>query len=195
MYTIVGLGNPGEEYKETRHNVGRMAIEFIANKHKIEATFNKKYFGLYGKGSIGKESVQLLMPDTFMNKSGKSVVGATKSKKAIEQTIVIYDDLDLPLGNIKISFNRSSGGHRGIESIINALKTKNFIRIRIGISPTTQSGKIKKPLGEEKVEKHILGKFSQKEKEILTKMFEIANTGIERIIEKGLSVAMSQLGK
>ena len=113
MYIIVGLGNPTEEYAHTRHNSGRMAVDFVSKNAKTEAKF--------------------IFPDTFMNKSGSFVAKIVKSKKAAEKLIVIYDDLDLPLGSLKVSYNRSSGGHRGLESIIKALKTEAFIRIRIGI--------------------------------------------------------------
>src|SRR5690606_18359209 len=124
------------EYSKTRHNAGRMAADFVAEK---------------------VSGVKVLTPDTFMNHSGKFVAKHVKSQKAAEKLIVLYDDLDLPLGNIKISFNRSSGGHRGVESIIKALKTEAFVRIRIGVSPATPTGKLKKPKGEKEVEKFILG--------------------------------------
>ncbi|MEX2013305.1 MAG: aminoacyl-tRNA hydrolase, partial [Parcubacteria group bacterium] len=103
MYIIVGLGNPGGEYATTRHNTGRMAEDYISKSGKVDATF--------------------IFPDTFMNKSGLAVAKVVKSKKAAGELIVIYDDLDLPLGYLKISYNRSAGGHRGVESIIKALKT------------------------------------------------------------------------
>src|SRR3989344_4040827 len=100
MHIVVGLGNPGEEYKLTRHNTGRMAAGFLAEKIR---------------------GIKVLVPDTYMNKTGGSVAKVVKSKKAAEKLIVIHDDLDLPLGTIKISYNRGSGGHRGLESIIKAL--------------------------------------------------------------------------
>ncbi len=193
MYTIVGLGNPGKEYRETRHNTGRIAIDFLAKKHDIELVSNKKYSGNYGKGNIAHESVQLLQPDTFMNKSGKSVAEAVKSKKGIEQMIVIYDDLDLPFGTMKMSYNRSSGGHRGLESIIRALKSESFVRIRVGVSASTLGGKIKKPKGEEKVLKFIMGKFNTSEKETLKKLFKKIDESIETWVTRGRETAMSQI--
>lgn len=193
MYTIVGLGNPGEEYRETRHNTGRNAALYIAKKNDIEVVPNKKFSGQYGKGEIEKESVQVILPDTFMNKSGKSVAEAVKSKKAIEQLMVIYDDLDLPVGKMKISFNRSSGGHKGLESIIRSLKSEAFVRIRIGISPVTAGGKIKKPLGEEKVLKHVMARFSPKELEEIKKIYKKADEFIHLFVSKDLQSAMSQI--
>ncbi len=171
MYIIVGLGNPGEQYARTRHNTGRMCADFIAEKVK---------------------SVKVLTPDTFMNHSGKFVAKHVKSKKAAERLIVIYDDLDLPLGRFKISYNRSSGGHRGVESIIKALKTEAFIRVRIGISPATPSGKLKKPLGEKLVEKHILGEFKKPEMEKLKKIFKSVAEAVGEISENGLESAMTK---
>lgn len=165
MYIVVGLGNPGSEYAGTRHNTGRMATDFVEDK---------------------VSGVKVLIPDTFMNHSGKFVVKHVKSKKAAEKLIVIYDDLDLPLGTMKISYNRSSGGHRGLESIIKALKTKEFIRIRIGISPK------KKPIGPSYVEKHILGEFRKPEMEILKKLFKKVAEAVEMIKSSGLAPAMTE---
>ncbi len=172
MYTILGLGNPGEDYIETRHNTGRLAI----------AALEKKEI----------RGIKLVHLDTYMNKSGSGVAKVIKSKKAAEKLVVIYDDLDLPLGHAKMSYNRGSGGHKGIESIIKALKTEAFIRIRIGIAPTTPGGKLKKPLGEANVERHILGKFSPKEKEVLKKIFKRVAEAVETLAESGLQAAMTE---
>lgn len=168
MHIVVGLGNPGEDYTCTRHNTGRMAANFVGDK-------------------VGK--IRVLTPDTYMNKTGAAVAKVIKSKKAAEKLIVIYDDLDLPLGKIKISFNRSSGGHRGVESIIKALKTEAFIRIRIGISPK------KKPSGEAAVEKHILGEFKKPEMEVMKKVFKRVAEAVEVISKEGLEKAMSEFNK
>ena len=137
-YIFVGLGNPGEEYVGTRHNTGRMMIEFFAKEMKAEWKYDKKLNGQTAKVKIGKTSATLLLPDTFMNNSGKSVKpllvpGVTwdkkKVEKAAEKLVVVYDDLDLPFGSSKISFNKSSGGHKGLESIIKALKTEKHFDI------------------------------------------------------------------
>jgi PTH1 family peptidyl-tRNA hydrolase len=171
MYIVVGLGNPTEELACTRHNTGRMCADLIAEKVK---------------------GVKVFVPDTYMNKTGSAVAKVVKSKKAAEKLIVIYDDLDLPLGVMKISYNRSSGGHRGVESIIKALKTEAFIRIRIGISPSTPSGKLKKPKGEAAVEKHILTEFKKPEAEILKKVFKSVVSAVEMIKDDGLQSAMTE---
>ena len=138
------------------------------------------------------DGVKVFVPETFMNKSGSAVAKIVKSKKAAQKLIVIYDDLDLALGTMKVSYNRSSGGHRGVESIIKALKTEEFIRIRIGISPTTPSGKLKKPKGESAVEKHILSDFKKPETEILKKVFKKVAGAVETIVEHGLPAAMNE---
>jgi PTH1 family peptidyl-tRNA hydrolase len=171
MYIIVGLGNPGEQYVHTRHNTGRMATELMRNK---------------------VSQIKILIPDTYMNRSGSAVAKVVKSKKAAQRLIVVYDDLDLPLGSMKISYNRSSGGHRGLESVIRALKTTEFIRIRIGISPHTPSGKLKKPSGEEAVQDYILGSFKKAEKEVLNKVFERVQGAVQTITEHGLAQAMAE---
>ena len=140
----------------------------------------------------GGKSVKVITPDTYMNKSGSFIAKHIKSKKAAEKLIVIYDDLDLPLGVMKISYNRSSGGHKGLESIIRTLKTEAFIRIRIGISPSTPSGKLKKPKGEREVEKHILGEFKKSEADTLKKVLKKAVQAVETIAIDGLPKAMSE---
>src|SRR6185437_15078568 len=132
---IVGLGNPGNEYEKTRHNAGRLAVEQIAKKEDFDDfELNKKAEALVTEGKIGKEKVTLVLPETLMNKSGKSVTALVKSIKAAKNLVVIHDDLDLPLGTIKMVFARGSGGHKGVESIMRALRTEEFTRIRIGIS-------------------------------------------------------------
>jgi len=129
MKLIVGLGNPGQEYENTRHNTGWLMVGLVEKRLNI------------------KDKIKFVLPDKFMNNSGKVVAPLIKSKD-LKDLVVIYDDIDLPLGKMKISFNRSSGGHNGLGSIIKALKSEEFLRIRIGTSPTTPSGKIRKPKGE-----------------------------------------------
>lgn len=175
MYIVVGLGNPGDKYERTRHNTGRLAEEFISNSDKVKAKF--------------------LFSDAFMNKSGKFVSKFVKSKKAAEKLIVLYDDLDLPLGRLKLSFGRSSGGHRGVESVIRALKTEDFIRIRIGIAPTTASGKVKKPKGEKAVLDFILGEWRPAEEAILKKVFKKILEALEMVVVEGPDAAMNRFNQ
>lgn len=186
MYIIIGLGNPGEEYESTRHNTGRMIIDAFAKQEKFpEWVFDKKINALKSEGKIKKEKVLFLLPETFMNNSGNAVMKVITSKKKAANLIVIHDDLDLPLGKFKISFARSSAGHKGAESVIKKIKTNEFIRLRVGISPK------KKPAGKELL-KFLLGKFTPKELPIFKKTSKKITFALEMIITKGLQKAMSE---
>jgi len=192
MNLIVGLGNPGEKYEGTRHNAGRMALEYFRKQHEFsEWRFDKKLNAQVAEGKIGKEKVTLVTPDTFMNNSGRAVGQLVKSKKAALDLLVVYDDLDLPLGSMKISFGRSSGGHNGLESIIRSVKTKDFPRVRLGVSPATPGGKTRKPAGEKKVLDFLLGGFSNKEEESLKKIFKKAGEAMELSVSEGYQMAMN----
>lgn len=185
MYTIVGLGNPGEEYETTRHNAGRMAVSaFIKRTDLPDAVLSSKYASLMSEGKVGKEKVLVLMPETFMNKSGASIKNLITSEKKAETLIVVHDDLDMPLGKIKILFNRGTGGHKGLESIKKTIKTEAFIRVKIGISPVTPSGKTKKP-DSSKILDFIVGEFKKPELEIMKKTAKKAAEAIEMIVTEG----------
>ena len=187
-YVIVGLGNPGGEYASTRHNTGRMAVEVFAKKKGVsEWRTDKKAVTQVAK----TDSATLLLPDTFMNKSGTAVAKYVKSVKSAEKLVVVYDDMDLGLGTIKLSFDRGSGGHKGIESIARALKTRAFVRIRIGVSPATSSGKIKKPSGEKEVLSFILAKFKPTELDTLKKVFKKVEEALDIIVDEGHLRAMN----
>lgn len=172
MKLVVGLGNPGAEYEKTRHNTGRILVGILEKK-------------LEGK------KIKFLTPNTFMNNSGPAVAKALAGKKALKDLIVIYDDIDLPLGKIKISFNRSSGGHNGLGSIIKALKSEEFLRIRVGISPATPKGVVKKPKGEKAVINFILGEFKKSELETLKKLSKKVAEAVEIIFSESKEKAMS----
>ena len=192
QYTIFGLGNPGEEYKETRHNTGRMALVTFAKK--VDATEWKegmKEKALTSKAKVGKNTVLMFMPETFMNKSGNSVGAVVKSKKDALNMIVIHDDMDLPMGKFKISFNKSSGGHKGVESVIKAAKTQEFTRVRVGVCPTTPSGKLKKPQGDDILD-FIVGPFKKPEAEVMKKTFKKVAEAIESIVADGREIAMGK---
>ncbi len=173
-YLIVGLGNPGEEYENTRHNTGRMMAAWFAEKTEAK-----------------KSAYKVAVPDTYMNNSGGAVKKLVPSVKAAEKLIVVHDDLDMPLGAIKVSWNRGPGGHNGVLSIQKALKTEAFTRIRVGISPSTPNGKLKKPAGAEAVEKFILGEFTKKEMEVLKKVSKKVTEAIEIILKEGTQRAMN----
>ena len=140
---------------------------------------------------IKNDKIKFITPDTFMNNSGKAIVPLVKSKKDLKDLVVIYDDIDLPLGKMKISFNRSSGGHNGLGSVIKALKSQEFLRIRIGISPETPSGKIRKPKGEKAVINFILSEFKKPELETLKKLSKKVTQMVEVIFSEGKDKAMS----
>jgi len=171
---LVGLGNPGDEYENTRHNTGRIILSMIEQKL---------------DGQI--KSLKFITPDTFMNNSGPAVAKAMAGKKSLKDLIVVYDDIDLPIGRMKISFNRSSGGHKGLASIIKHLKSEEFLRIRIGICPITPTGKNKKPKGEDAVIKFILGEFKKSELDQLKKISKKVAEAVFCIYTEGKDKAMS----
>lgn len=191
-YIIAGLGNPGEEYTYTRHNAGRIILDAVRKKFECdEWEKDKKLNALVSEGKIGKQKVLLVEPEGFMNKSGTSLKPLVTSVKKANSLIVIYDDLDLPIGTMKISFNKSSGGHRGVESIIKNIKTLEFARIRIGISPASPSGKLKKPSGPSAVEKHILGEFKKPELDTLKKLAKKVGEAVEVMTNESREKAMT----
>ena len=192
-WIIVGLGNPGAEYERTHHNAGRMSVQHFAKKMGVvEWRFDAKANAQVAKVSCNGVSATCILPDTFMNTSGSSVLRYVKSVKAAQKLVVVYDDLDLPLGRIKVSFARSSGGHNGVESVIRAIKTDAFIRIRIGIAPTNAKGAAKKIKGEEKVLRLILGKFSIDEEVELKKVWKRVFDALEVIVHEGYVAAMNR---
>lgn len=177
-YLVVGLGNPGKEYEKTRHNAGWIVIDRAYPDLQWERDS-------YAQASVAKEG-QLLFakPETFMNVSGASVRYLVDKKDvSAEHTIVIYDDIDLPLGKIKVSFDRGSGGHNGIKSIHDHLGTQEFIRIRIGISKIIENGELVKP--------NVLGKFESEELENLNKVAVTVKAALETIMSEGKEKAMS----
>ena len=192
-YILVGLGNPGQEYEKTRHNTGRMVLSGVVSKYDHEQfSFDKKSNAYVSKGKIGKDGVTSVLPEGYMNKSGKSVATFVTSAKKAERLIVLYDDIDLPLGKIRIAKNRGSGGHNGVESIARSVKTKNFIRIRIGVSPATPGGKIKKPKGEKAVLDYLMGNFKPSELKKISALEKTVADAIEMIIKEGLPKAMNK---
>ncbi len=180
VYIIAGLGNPGKEYENTRHNTGFSVIDYIAQKNNINIS-KTKFKGIYGEGNIGNEKVMLLKPQTYMNLSGQSILDAVQFYKInVENLIVIYDDVSLPLGRIRIRPSGSDGGHNGIKSIIYLLETDCFPRLRVGI-------------GEPGVDiiNYVLGRFSSDEHKILDDVIKVAADGVEAIVNFGVDQAMN----
>lgn len=169
-WTVVGLGNPDTEYVGTRHNVGKDFVESLKDKLPKKA--------------------KVIELNVYMNNSGGPIKKAVTSKKAAEQLIVVHDELDLPLGKVKISFGSSAGGHNGVKSIEKALKTKDYVRVRVGISGSTPSGKLKRP-DPEKITAFVLGKFKPTEQEKLKKVKKLVAEAIDLILEEGVPAAQS----
>jgi PTH1 family peptidyl-tRNA hydrolase len=177
MTIIIGLGNPGEKFKNTRHNVGFMAVDEFARKNDFPGfEMQKKYESLISEN----ESTLLAKPQTFMNESGVAVKKIL-SKKNAENLIVIHDDIDLPVGKIKIVKDRGSAGHKGVESIIQNIGNEGVIRFRIGIG------------GQKDVEamKVVLKKFSKEEQELLNKAINKTTEALDLFIKEGLEKTMN----
>lgn len=188
--TIVGLGNPGKEYEKTRHNAGRMVVELLAKQEKFDDfVFNKKANALVSEGKIDKEKVMLVLPETYVNLSGKAVMAFVKSVKAAQELLVVRDDLDLPLGVTKMTFARGSGGHKGVESIMRAIKTEAFAQLKIGISAAGKKNTAKKVKGEEKVNKHVVGKFKPTEEAAIKKALKKAALATRLFVTDGIEKA------
>lgn len=187
MFLIVGLGNPGKKYENTRHNIGFMIVESLKLKVKSFSDWknNKKLLSEISEGEINGQKVILANPQTFMNLSGKAVKNLVNFYKIkLPGLVVIHDDLDLPLGKIKISVGRGSAGHKGVESIIRELKTKDFVRFRVGICPKT--GKPKNPEG------FVLQKFTKDEEKIVKEVIKKTCEATEFYLEEGLEKAMTK---
>ena len=191
MKLVAGLGNPGDKYEHTRHNTGWLMLDLILGK---KADWNESAKGktLFHRNSTAGKPVEYLKPITFMNNSGFAILYAKeKHKVPLKDIVVIYDDIDLPIGKMKISFNKSSGGHNGLESVIKKLKSKEFVRIRLGISGATPKGAVKKPKGEKAVINFILGEFKKPELETLKKLSKKITEIVETIFSEGKDKAMS----
>ena len=190
-YIIVGLGNPEGQYAHTRHNAGRMAVEAFAKAEGFpEFTLRKVAKSLVSEGSIDGQKVVLVLPEVAMNLSGKVLPSFVKSKAAAKKLLIIRDELDMPLGALKMTVGRGSGGHKGAESVMRILKTKDFAQMKIGISAQTAKGKLKKPGDEEKVIKHVIGKFKPDEEKALKKILTKSTDATRLFITEGNEPAM-----
>lgn len=183
MYIIAGLGNPSAKYKGTRHNMGFDVIDDIADRHNIDVD-NKKFKGMYGKGIIHDEKVILLKPETFMNLSGESVRAAVDFYKIDpeEELIVVFDDISLDPGKIRIRGKGSAGGHNGIKNIISQLGTDKFKRIKVGVG--------EKPNGMDLAD-YVLGRFGKMDRITVDKGIDDAARAVEIMISEGIEKAMN----
>ncbi len=192
-FVLAGLGNPGEEYTDTRHNIGRMVVEefartYSASEWKRDVTTKTQKNNCV----LGGNNVLAVLPETFMNRSGTAIAPLVSSEKALERLAVVHDDIDLPFGTLRIVFNRGAGGHRGVASIERAVKSSAFVRVRVGVSPVTPSGKLKKPRGEQAVLDFILGTFTKKEQNELPAILSRAACAVAAIIVEGRTNAMNE---
>ena len=164
MIIIVGLGNPGKRYKDTWHNIGFQVVDEFAKENNFpEFKLSKKFNALVSENIINGKKIILAKPQTFMNNSGKPVKTLFSFYKP-KELIIVHDDIDLPLGKIRISKNRGSAGHKGVESIIKEIGTKDFTRFRIGVSSKTEKPK--------NVEKYVLQKFDKEEEKIIKQVIK-----------------------
>jgi len=183
MKLVVGLGNPGKEYKNTRHNIG---FEVVENLAEAPLKMNKKFNAEISEGKINGEKIILLQPQTFMNNSGQSVAAAAHFYKIKPADIlVIHDDIDLPLGKIRIKKDGSSGGHRGVESIIATLGSKNFTRLKIGVAPEKRSKNFN-------AANFVLKKFAKAEEKILAETIKKTTDAVAVILNEDVETAMNQ---
>ncbi|MBM3256497.1 MAG: aminoacyl-tRNA hydrolase [Candidatus Moranbacteria bacterium] len=186
-YLVVGLGNPGKEFQNTPHNIGRQTIFFLAQQEAVLLKKSEKAYGLIGKYANSDRETFLLLPETFMNKSGLALKSALSYYKIRPMNLlVVQDDSDMELGKIKISFDQNSGGHRGIASIIQSLGSKKFARLKIGIRPVycPQGGK-----RHTKAEKFIMRKMTAKTQDTITK---IAKEAVKSWIVEGTAGTMNK---
>lgn len=183
MFLIVGLGNPEPQYSQTRHNVGFDTVNMISKKYKIEV--NKKDFNsLYGVGNIENEKVILLKPQTFMNESGIAVKKAIDYYKIpTENVIVIYDDIDIEEGVVKLRAKGGPGTHNGMKSVVSEIKTKEFPHVRIGTG---------QPVFKELLVSYVIQKMTNEEYEKLKPAIETASKGVVEIIKSGIDIAMNR---
>jgi len=183
LYAVIGLGNPGSKYKGTRHNVGFNTIDCIAQRYNTKVT-KIKFKAVYGETQIGGEKVLLVKPQTYMNRSGESVLEITNFyKMPIENIIVIVDDVDIKFGTLRIRTKGSAGTHNGMKSIIYLLQSDNFPRVKIGVG---------KPNDHIDLADFVLSGFSKDDRISIDNTIEQAAKAVEKIITSGISVAMNE---
>lgn len=184
MYLVAGLGNPGNKYKNTRHNIGFQFLDYLAKRH--DSAFKEsKWKADVVKANLWGHQAVLVKPSTYMNRSGQAVGAIARYYQlATEEIIVIHDDLDLGPGRIKIVYDRGAGGHNGIRSIIEGLGAKDFSRIRVGVG---------RPNEQMKVSDYVLSKFSADEGDLLNACLTEAERGLRMILDDGVMAAMNEI--
>jgi PTH1 family peptidyl-tRNA hydrolase len=190
MKLIVGLGNPGRDYVNNRHNVGFKCVDLFAREHGISLTQRGARSKL-GTGEIANTRIVVAKPQTFMNLSGEAVSALVRRYNlSPEDVLVIHDDLDLPLGKIRIREKGSSGGHKGLKSIFSHLGTQDFPRIRVGIAPAEGSDSAAPP--EVDAVEHVLSDFTDAEKTVMRDVYPRVAAAIECVLTEGIAAAMNK---
>ncbi|HUE75728.1 MAG TPA: aminoacyl-tRNA hydrolase [Chloroflexota bacterium] len=180
-YLIVGLGNPGRDYSQTRHNVGFLVVERLAHRARVDLG-RRRSQALYGAGALDDHQIILAQPQTYMNESGQSVRGLLDwFKLDRNRVIVVYDERDLPVGRVRFRPGGSAAGHRGVQSVIRHLGTDQFARVRIGIG---------RPPGD--AADHVLSRFTRDEIPIIDEAIDRAVVGIRSILDEGIDAAMNR---
>ncbi|GAE87237.1 peptidyl-tRNA hydrolase [Acetivibrio straminisolvens JCM 21531] len=186
LFVIVGLGNPGAKYENTRHNVGFDTVELLSRRHDIKLT-KLKHKALIGDGNIGGRKVILAKPQTFMNLSGESVREIVEWYKIpVKNIIIVYDDIDLPVGKLRLRPKGSAGTHNGMKSVIYQIQSDEFPRVRIGVD--------KPPEGWD-LANYVLGRFSGDERKKIEDTIERAADAVEAIVKSGIDSAMNRYNK
>ncbi len=187
---IVGLGNPEPKYDRTRHNVGFAAVDALARSWQISLSENRKFQGEFGESQGPQaDKVRLLKPLTYMNRSGQAIRAVTDwFKLPLESVLVIYDDMDLPLGKVRLRLSGSAGGHNGMKSAIAHLSTQNFPRLRIGIGRPQGSSIGNDPAAIS----HVLGRFSPDETQLMSEALHLVVEAVELSLKQGVEKAMNR---
>lgn len=184
MFLIAGLGNPGTEYAATRHNIGFEMVTYLGDQYHIPLR-SRENKAIVGKGIIGGQKVMLAQPQTFMNLSGESIRALLDYYKTDrEKLIIIYDDISLPVGQVRVRPKGSAGGHNGIKNIIQHLGTEEFARIRIGVGAKPEGGDLVK---------HVLGRFSREEDGMIRDVFALAEEALLTIMNEDVAAAMNRV--
>ncbi|MBW4583229.1 MAG: aminoacyl-tRNA hydrolase [Tildeniella nuda ZEHNDER 1965/U140] len=183
---IVGLGNPGAKYDRTRHNIGFEAVDMLAKVWRLHLSENRKFQGIFGEGvAAGQVKVRLLKPTTYMNNSGQAIRAVTDwYKLPPESVLVIYDDMDLPVGKLRLRLSGSAGGQNGMKSAIAHLGTQTFPRLRVGIG-SAKEARQGDAIG------HVLGRFSPQEAEVIAEVLHLVVGAVEVSLKQGIDKAMS----
>lgn len=191
---IIGLGNPGDAYERTRHNIGRVIVERLAREAGAAWARDGQANALRAETALDGTPATLVLPETYMNRSGETAAYFARAQNAAPDAfVVVHDEVDLPLGTLRIAKGRGDGGHNGLKSLIAGLGSKDFIRVRVGIAPTSfWTGKVKRPAAGGPLERFVLARFSRSEERALETVIPRACEAITAIVTDGADRAMNR---